>query len=187
MLHLVGKRYLYLGLAAVIAAIVLWFVHKRDKKVDAGISCAVLAPDVREKIIIDPRRNKLTVITKERTDELFLPDRPTSIEIPHTGPIRITRRTYGFEMAPFASLVVTDTLRAGVGIDGFYWHRFNVGSGIGLNIPNLIGNDRSSTRLKSLLDVRFFTQVSYNVWSNTSIGLVLDTQKNIGMAVSFRF
>ena len=181
------KRWAYIIAAVFSLGLVAWLIHKKDVKQDAIVSCAVLPPDVREKIIIDPRRNKLTIITPERTDELFLPDRPTSIEIPYKGPVRVNRRTYGFEMAPFASLVVTDTLRAGVGIDGFYWHRFNVGSGIGLNVPNLIGNDRSSTRLKSLLDVRFFTQISYNVYSNTSIGLVLDTQKNIGMSVSFRF
>lgn len=180
------KKWAYVIAAVLTLGLVAFFVHKKDAKQDAVISCQVLPPDVREKIIVDPRRKKITVITPERTDELFLPDRPTAIIIPHKGPIRVERRTWGFEMAPFASLVVTDTLRAGVGIDGFYWNKFNIGSGIGLNVPNMFG-DKSGVSIKSILDVRFFTQVSYNVYSNTSIGLVLDTNKNIGMALSFRF
>ncbi len=180
------KRYLLIALGVVILVLSLGLIHRKDVKQDQAIQCKVLPPDVREKIIVDPRRKKITIITPERTDELFLPDRPTSIEIPKTGPVRISRRTYGFEMAPFASLVVTDTLRAGVGIDGFYWNKFNIGSGIGFNVPNLFG-DKTGVSIKSILDVRFFTQISYNLYSNTSIGLVLDTNKNIGMALSFRF
>lgn len=174
----------------IVAAILLWiaayFIHQHGKAVDSQITSTVLAPDVKEKIIVDPRRKKITVITKERTDTLFMPDRPTSIEIPYKGDVRIERRTYGFELAPFASLVVTDTIRAGVGADCFYWHRFDFGSGIGLNVPNVIGQS-SSTRIKDILDVRFFSHISYNFYSNTSIGLVLDSQKQIGLDLSFRF
>ena len=117
---------------------------------------------------------------------MFLPDRPTSIIIPHVGPIRIERRTWGYEVAPFAALVVTDTLRAGVGIDGLYWNKFNFGSGVGVNLPNLLGH-QNDLRLKKVLDVRFFAHVSYNFYSNTSIGLVLDSNKQLGMDLSFRF
>ncbi len=176
---IIAAAILTLGIAALIVK------HFNDKK-DAAIESPILPPDVREKIIVDPRHSKITVITKDRTDELFLPDRPTSIIIPNVGPVRIERRTWGFEMAPFASIVVTDTLRAGVGVDGFYWNKINIGSGIGLNVPNLFG-DKSGVSLKSILDVRFFTHVSWNVYSNTSLGLVLDTNKNVGMDLSFRF
>ena len=180
------KKYLLIILALLTIGISAWLIKHFNAKKDAAISCAVLPPDVREKIIVDPRHSKITVITKDRTDTLFLPDRPTSIIIPNVGPVRIERRTWGFEMAPFAALVVTDTLRAGVGIDGFYWNKLNLGSGIGLNVPNLFG-DKSGVQLKTLLDVRFFTHVSYNLYSNTSLGLVLDTNKNLGLDLSFRF
>lgn len=180
------KKYLIIILAFITIGISAWIIKHFNAKKDAGIISEVLPPDVREKIIVDPRHSKIIVITKDRTDTLFLPDRPTAIVIPFKGPIRIDRRTWGFEMAPFAALVVTDTLRAGIGADGIYWNKFNFGSGLGLNIPNLF-SDRRGIQLKSLLDVRFFTHISYNVYSNTSLGLVLDTNKNLGLDISFRF
>lgn len=180
------KKYFYIALAVLTLGLAGLIVKHFNHKKDESIANEVLPPDVREKIIVDPRHSKITVITKDRTDTLFLPDRPTAIVIPYKGPIRIERRTWGFEMAPFAALVVTDTLRAGIGADGFYWNKINIGSGIGLNVPNLFG-DKSGVSIKSLLDVRFFTHVSYNVYSNTSLGIVLDTNKNIGMDLSFRF
>ena len=180
------KKYLIILLALITIGISAWLIKHFNTKKDDTIASDVLPPDVREKIIVDPRHSKITVITKDRTDILFLPDRPTAIVIPKVGPVRIDRRTWGFEMAPFAALVVTDTLRAGIGADGFYWNKWNFGSGIGLNVPNLFG-DKSGVQLKTVLDVRFFTHVSYNVYSNTSLGLVLDTNKNIGLDLSFRF
>lgn len=180
------KKYLYIALAVAIGLVTFGLIRHWSMKKDAAIASPVLPPDVREKIIVDPRHSSLIVITKDRTDTLFLPDRPTAITIPNVGPVRIERRTWGYEVAPFAAIVVTDTLRAGIGVDGFYWNRFNFGSGIGINVPNILG-DSHVVRLATLLDVRFFAHVSYNLYSNTSVGLVLDTNKKIGMDLSFRF
>lgn len=168
------KRYLTIALIAITFGVAGWFIYRHHKKVDADISSPILAPAVREKIIVDPRRNKMTVITRERTDTLFLPDRPTAIEIPYKGKIRIERRTWGFEFAPFGSVFFTDKLMVGAGADGVYWHKFNFGSGMATNVTRLF-------------DIRFFSHISYNLYSNTSLGLVIDSQKNLGMDLSFRF
>lgn len=164
------RRIVMMVIASLIAS-GAWYWNQRT---DEAIHSPVLAPDVKEKIIIDPRKKKLTVITKERTDTLFLPNRPTSIEIPHKGPVRITRRTWGFEMAPFGTVVFTDTLRAGIGADVFYWNKLSLGFGGATNVTNFF-------------DGRIFASLSYNMYSNTSLGLVIDNEKRGGMNISFRF
>lgn len=168
------KRYLYIAAAVLTLGIAAWVVYYFNHKRDTAIESPVLAPGIREKIIVDPRHKKLTVITKDRTDVLFLPDRPTSIEIPHTGPIRITRRTWGWELAPFGTVVYTDALRAGVGADYFYWRKVDFGTGVATNVTNFF-------------DIRFFTHLGYNVYSNTSIGIVFDSKQQVGFDLSFRF
>lgn len=167
---LLSRRIVIMVITSLIAS-GIWYWNQRQ---DEAIHSPTLAPDVREKIIIDPPKKKITVITKERTDTLFLPNRATAIEIPHEGPVRITRRTWGFEMTPFGTVVFTDTLRAGVGADVFYWNRLSVGFG-------------AATNVRDFFDGRVFAHVSYNVYSNTSLGLVLDNEKRGGINVSFRF
>lgn len=167
---LVRRRIVMMVITSLIASGV-WYWNQRT---DEAIHSPTLAPDVREKIIVDPRKKKITVITKERTDTLFLPNRPTAIEIPYKGAVRITRRTWGFELAPFGTIVFTDTLRAGMGADIFYWNKLSFGFGAATNVTNFF-------------DGRVFAHLSYNVYSNTSLGLVVDNAKRGGMNLSFRF
>lgn len=169
-MFLLSRRVVIMLITSLIASGV-WYWNQRT---DEAINSPTLAPDVKEKIIVDPQKKKITVITKERTDTLFLPNRPTAIEIPHKGPVRITRRTWGFELAPFGTVVFTDTLRAGAGVDVFYWQKLSAGFG-------------AATNVRDFFDGRVFAQLSYNVYSNTSLGLVIDNEKRGGMNVSFRF
>jgi len=169
-MFLLSRRVVVMLLTSAIAAGVWWWNQRKDQAIESHI----LAEDVREKIIVDPKRKKLTVITRERTDTLFLPDRPTAIEIPFKGPARVIRRTWGFELAPFGSIVFTDTLRAGVGVDWFYWNKFDVGFGAATNVTDFF-------------DGRVFLHGSYNVYSNTSLGVVVDNAKKFGMNLNFRF
>lgn len=169
-MFLLSRRVVIMIVTSLIAS-GLWYWNQRQ---DQAIHSTTLAPDVREKIIVDPQKKKLTVITKERTDTLFLPNRATAIEIPHHGPVRITRRTWGFELAPFGTVVFTDTLRAGVGADVFYWNKLSLGFG-------------GATNVKNFFDGRVFAHLSYNVYSNSSLGVVVDNSKKVGLALSFRF
>lgn len=155
------KREFYLGLT--LAGLCAFFFGRGcQKKHDAATASTILAPDVKEKIVIDPRKHTVVIVTREGTKATTLPDRPSSIEIHNDGKVIVTSPQWGIELDPF--LGAAFSLHGGLlgaGTDFFYWKKADVGLGFMINPSNV-------------LDTGVFLAVSYRVWSNTSLALGID-------------
>src|ERR1700686_828490 len=130
-----------------------------QKKHDLATSSTILAPDVKEKLIIDPRKHTIVIVSRDGTKVSTLPDRPSSIEILNNGKVRVNSPQFGTEIRPFlAGAYTLNGGKLGAGVDLVYYKRVDVGLGFATN-PTYVQ------------DTTIFIGVSMFVYSNTSIML----------------
>lgn len=131
-------------------------------KRDETIASTSLKAGVQEKIIVNPSKHTITVISDKGTQLITLPDHPSIIEILKTGKVKITAPQWGYELDPF--LGAAFSLHGGLlgaGADLFYYKKLDLGMGF---MPNP----------SYMQDTGLFVAVSYRVWSNTSLALGID-------------
>lgn len=168
--------------AIAVLAIVGWhFGRKHAVKANAVVTSTVLAPDQKEKIIVDPTKHTLTVITKkadgtDQTITTFLPDRPTAVIEDNNGKLSLIDHKWGTELRPYLGFGydLERSPRVNLGADLFYFHKFDLGLGLGLD----------PTQLK---DTRMNLSLSYNFYSNTSIAFSFDNHRTPGLFLKIRF
>ena len=132
----------------------------------------VLPINDREQIIVNPETHQLIVLRKgQKNETLTLPDRASVIDIHNDNSVKVTAAQMGLEHAPFLGLQLAVKDRLMIGLDGFYWKRLDLGVGFAM-----------STDYKPVLAVL----ASYNVWSNSRIGITYDTQAHVGLALTVR-
>jgi len=175
------KKYLVLSIAILfgVFGFKLWVHHA--KKGDQSVSSVTLQPNQKEKIIVDPVKHKITVVTKnvngkEHTSTTYFPDRATSIVEDNNGKLSIQERKWGPECKLYTGIGgdVEGSFRAHLGIDFLYLHSFDVGAGLAFN----------TTEIK---DTRADLNLSYNFYSHTSLALSFDNHHVIGAFLKVRF
>lgn len=148
------------GVISITLAIGLAFgLYKCQRKRDTNIISPLLGPNVKEKIIVNPLRHSLVIVTAEGTKVTTLPDRPSSIEILTTGVVRVTAPQWGYEITPFVGIGWSGQLNDYIGLDGFYWKRLDLGTAFSF--------DRD-LKIKSL---GFPLVLSYAVWHHTRLSI----------------
>lgn len=158
------------------------FWHKYSNKTDAAIVSTILQPNEQRKAIIDPIKHKITTVTrdkngKEITHSTYLPDRPIAIVETNDGKVKVESRVWGPEMRPYMSAGVDNKFRAGLGLDVLYWNKFDLGFGLGIYpSPTLVLNDVTAN-----------FNISYNIYSHTSLGVSVNSQKYPGLILKVRF
>lgn len=166
------KIYVTLGLW-VVFFVGFWFFRSCDNKQDEGTVSTTLAPGVVEKIVVNPYTHKLSLIRPEGMQELFLPDRPSSIEIDSKGKTTVTSRQWGTELRPFVGFHYSNAGRIAAGVDLLYYKKLD----LGLGMASQIGNHTPIG----------FVKLSYCVLSNTQIGVTYDTGARVGGIITVRF
>ncbi len=134
-------------------------LYKCQRKRDTIISNPVLAPGVKEKIIINPLRHSIVIVTPEGTKVTNLPDRPSSIEIFKDGKVKVMAPQWGYEAVPFIGIGYSNQLNDYIGLDVFYWKRLDLGTAFSF--------DRN-LKVKSL---GFPLVLSYTVWHRARLSL----------------
>lgn len=160
----------------VIAMIYLWhWRHTSDKKIDSRIDNHALAPNEREKIIVDSKHHRIEVITPKSDKRSFLPDSNVAIDVMKNGTVTISARTLGTEVRPYVGGVLDQDIKphAALGLDLFYVYRINFGGGILLD--------------SSIRDTRIYVAATYNIVDNTSVGFTFDNRKTVGLLATLRF
>jgi hypothetical protein len=157
-----------------------WVHHAR--KVDQNITNTILQPNEQRKAIIDPIKHKITTVTKDKngkeiTHSTYLPDRPIAIVETNDGKVKIESRKFGPEMRPYLGIGVDNKFRAGLGLDVFYWNKFDLGFGLGIYPSSSL----------ALNDVTANMNISYNIYSHTSLGVSINSQKYPGLVLKVRF
>lgn len=170
------KIKLYGIVAAVVLSGLFGFkaCRKHDKTVDANTSNPVLKPGEKEKIIVDPVKHTITVVTPTGTNTTYLPDRPTSVTEDKDGKLTVQVKTWGTECRPYMGAGFDGHARLNIGLDGLYFHKFDFGGGLKLN-PVM------------LKDTRLDINASWNFYSNTSLALSIDNQKTVEGFIKIRF
>lgn len=151
--------------------------RKVQQKQDKQATSTVLQPGQAEKVTVDPTKHTITIVTPTKTTTTYLPDRPTQIIENKNGTITVIDHKFGTELRPFggAGGDLEGHARMHLGLDYFYWNKFDLGTSLAFNINKL-----KDTRL-DLLDI------SYNFYSNTSITFSLDNHHVPGLFLKVRF
>lgn len=147
------------AVSASLALVIGLSLYSCQRKRDVNISSPALGPGVKEKIIVNPLRHSLIVITADGTKVTRLPDRPSSIEIYKDGRVKTTAPQWGFEHTVFVGIGWGGQLNDYIGIDYFYWKRLDLGTAFSF--------DRN-LKIKAL---GFPLILSYTVWHNTRLSL----------------
>ncbi|MGH7975004.1 MAG: hypothetical protein ACREBR_05735 [bacterium] len=180
------KLYSILGLVILLGLFCFKGCRKVQKKQDKDATSTVLTPDQKEKIVVDPEKHNIAVTTKNpdgttTTTHTYLPDRPTQIIEDKNGKLKIVDHKFGTEVRPYIGVggQSDGTGRIHAGADLFYFHKLDLGVGLGFNTG--IFNEVSAFK-----DTRLSANVSYNVWSNTSLALSVDNHKAVGLFIKVR-
>jgi hypothetical protein len=132
---------------------------------------AVLPPDVKEQIVVNPIKHTLTIIKPGRDETLSLPDHPSTISLKDDGTIKITAPQFGTELRPFFGVFYSNNLRFGAGADFVYFKKLDLGIG------GAGGSGVASVA---------FIQCGYVVWDNLKLGITYDTSRYVGVGISVR-
>lgn len=124
----------FIGLSVIIASTIgLISLRACQTKRDVRIASKILAPDVAEKIIINPNKHTLVIISNKGTEALSLPDHTSSIEVLKSGKLRLTVPHWGYEVEPFIGIGYSTQLNDYIGADFFYWKRLDLGAAFGFD------------------------------------------------------
>jgi|ERR1700676_3907795 len=169
------KRIGILILAGLVAISGFLFWHRRNQKQDSQTASETLGPNEEAKIIIDPVRRTIVVVTPAHVKTTTLPDRPSSITLLKNDGMKVVSPQFGTEVRPFLTGIYTlNGGKLGLGCDFVYWKRADLGGGFAVN----------PLRVQ---DTTIFIGVSYFIYSNTSLMLGLDNKTTplIGLKVRF--
>lgn len=134
---------------------------------------AVLPPNDSEQITVDPSTHQLIILRPngQRIVE-SLPDRASTIDIRKNGVVDVTSKQLGLEHHLFVGVLGSDHARIGVGMDGFYWEKLDLGLGIGDQVGPY-------TPIA-------FVKATYNIKGNMQVGIVYQSNQYIGGIISVR-
>lgn len=149
---------------------------KKQHQTDQNTASVILSPDAKEKIIIDPNSHKIKVVTVNGVDVRYLPGmRPSSVEVKKDGSVIVLTPQYGFEHGLFGGGGFSnDGLRFALGLDLFYYKRFDIGLFL-------------SDSTKDLTKVRTGVQLSYNFWHDLRLGFGIDHNTILNAFLTERF
>lgn len=181
------KRVFIIGviLAALAFGLSKCIESQRDRKE------AIISTELKEgehaKVIINSNTKTITTVSKRngssnsKETKVIKKEglRYASITVDDTGNVTVTAPTHGFVAEPGFTLFVSDKPRMGIDCQLYYWKRWGVGFGTGINI-----GDEPRT-------IDAFGAVYYNfpfeIISNTSIfvGYSIRKQPVVGLRIKF--
>lgn len=172
-----GIAYGVVGAIIAFGLYVLLFKH--GHKVDRQIASTALGAHEVEKVVINPAKHTITFAVRSTAgttlQSSYLPSHVAAIVVDDKGAIRFEARKYGAELSPFAGFALGSDIkaRAALGVNLFFVQRWEMGGGL------LLSNE--------VRDTRIFAGVSYNAYSNCSVGLAVDNRKTVHLLASLRF
>ena len=153
------RRYFYISLGIIAGLLLLFLRIQCQKKQDQNINSVVLKPNEKEKILVNPQRHTISVVTHSGVSKKFMPSRPFSIVEDKQGKLSLLTRDWGTEIDPLFGFSYGDDLRVNVGASFFYYKNFDFNGQLGL-----LFDTRSPDPL-----VKPLVSISYNVYSNTNL------------------
>lgn len=159
-------------LGILVSGLLVAFLYGRCAK-PKTTSPGILPKDDTERITVNPETHKLIIQRPgQKPQTLTLPDQTSTFDVKQNGTVKVSSKQFGFEEHPFVGYAVSDIGRFVAGSDLTYYKKLDLGLGLGIqkDLGSFIG----------------FAKISYNVWSNVSLGLSIDNQKHIGGILTVR-
>jgi hypothetical protein len=152
------------------------FLRRHNQGQDVNNAQTSLRPGEESAVIINPIHRSITIVRPDgKTHTVDLPDRPSRISLLKGDGFKVSAPQWGTEVRPF--LIGAYDLKGGklgLGVDGFYWKRLDIGAGALVN-PSFVQ------------DTSVFIGVSCFVYSNTSVMLGIDNHTSPLIAIKVRF
>lgn len=144
----------------------------RSKPVTA--TPAVLKADEKEQILIDPTRHTITIVTPEGITRKTLTDNPSTVILRKNGDVVVNVPQFGFQHRPFIGVGFSEKWRFVGGCDLLFFKHLDLGPALSFEPMQVF----ESARVNLVL--------SYNVWSNTRVGIAIDHTGQFAGFVSVR-
>lgn len=128
----------------------------------------VLSANDKELVSFDANRHTVTVTTDKGTTHQY--SRDGTVEIRKDGTVKVDAHAWGTELRPFLGLGYSDTGRAYVGCQLFYWHQFDAGASFGWTADN------RKNAFQPMLSL------GWNFYSNTSLNLGINPLTIAGLS-----
>lgn len=161
------KYKVYFGLGILVAIIILVRCTRSNRMVGSVSSgtrdraTPVLPKNDKEEVAFNEKTHILTVVTSSHTLREYAAN--PEVEIRKDGTVKVDRHLAGFENSPFLGAGYADTGRILIGDNLLHFGRLDLSVSLGWTPDN---------RYPA---VRGFVGIGYNVYSNTSINLGIDT------------
>jgi hypothetical protein len=164
-------RYKILGVAVLLSTV---FLFGRCNRTPAAVTRPTVLPNNdKEQIIVNPSNDTLEILQSgQKPQILTLPDTLTTVDIHKDGSVKVTSPQFGLEHHLFVAGLASNKLRLGVGVDGLYYKRLDLGIGIA---------DQFGEHTPIV-----FAKLTYTVKGNIQAGLEYGTDRYIGGIVSVR-
>lgn len=133
----------------------------------------------KEVVSYNENRHIITVTTAKGTTQQY--SRNPKVEIRKDGTVKIDADAWGFEARPFLGVGYSDTGRAYLGCQLFYFHQFDAGASFGLTA----NGDKATFQPMLALSWNFWSNTSINVGANP-VPFVLRTKPEIAVFLSVR-
>ena len=179
-----------LFVSSFLGLVLLFNLVKYHNRTITEATSPILKGEEHEKIIVDTRTKTVTVVTKsddtktntsqQQVKVLSEGERQAVITEDNQGHLSVYSPKWGYVFEPGECIFYSDTFRIGLDTQWFYWQRYGVITGLGINFNN---NQRRN--------IDGFIAVSYNLpfetFSNTSIytGYSFKQQLVVGGRVKF--
>lgn len=175
------KGVLY-GLGIIGALVTGWvYLHHANVRTDKNTTSQTLPAQDKAKVIVNERSHTITTVVRvgqtgqTKVSTAFLAPN-ASIETKPDGSVVVTSRVWGTEHAPYIGTAFDSEfkIRTALGVNVFYWQRWEVGGGLSLSVTNV-------------KDARVYVGGSYNVYGNILLTGAVDNHKAIGIGVALKF
>lgn len=133
---------------------------------------AVLPQNDIEQIRVNPDTHQLIITTAKGTQMVTLPDRTSTIDVLKNGSVKVTSPQLGLEHHLFMGVLGSDHTRIGVGLDGFYYKKLD----LGLGIADQVGTYTPIA----------FVKATYNIKGNMQVGIVYQSNQYVGGIIAVR-
>ena len=150
------------GLIALSGLLLFVYIRGCQSGYTPPVSPGVLKPDEKEQILIDPTHHTITVVTPNGVTRKTLPDNPSTVIIKKGGDVVVKSPQFGYQQKPFIGVGFSNKWRFIAGCDLFYFKHLDLGPGLSFE-PN---QPFDTMRVNAVL--------SYNIWSNTRVGVAID-------------
>lgn len=178
------NRIILYGSGLLVIGILFNYISKKRQELDSQLS-SVLQPHEKEKVIIT-HSGKNIVVSKKRIDGsidtkiISVGSRETVITEEDNGDIRVFSPSHGFVFEPGFTVFFSDKLRMGIDVQWYYWNRWGLCSGGGVNIGG-------EPRTLDVYPIAICYTVPFQAFINTSfyVGYSLRNQVCIGGRLKF--